>query len=308
MGEICGALIVDKPAGMTSHDVVGKCRRLFGLRAVGHTGTLDPDATGVMCVLLGRATKAAELLTADTKDYEARLKLGIVTDTQDMTGSIISKSEYIPSYDDVLNVIERFKGKIKQTPPMYSALKIGGRKLVDMARKGQSVEIPAREVEITKLKAYPTERDDEIILQTSVSSGTYIRTLCHDIGDTLGCGGAMASLRRTRCGAFTLDMSVTLDQVEEMSLNDRLSLIIPAEKLFERFKGVTLPPFFAKLSHSGAPVYQKKIGKSIPFGEKVRLYDEYGFYGIGEGCYIGDGDKISEEGEPGIRVLKLFRL
>ena len=192
--EPCGVLIINKPEGITSHDVVGKIRKLYGTRKVGHTGTLDPLATGVLVILLGRAAKAAEYLVADKKTYRARLTLGITTDTEDITGKILSESDAIPTHKEVALACNKFLGKIKQIPPMYSALKVDGKKLYDLAREGIEIERKARDIEIFQLECTPTTKKNECELLVECSSGTYIRTLCADIGATLGCGGVMSAL------------------------------------------------------------------------------------------------------------------
>ena len=196
--EPCGVLIVNKPEGITSHDVVGKIRKLYGTRRVGHTGTLDPLATGVLVILLGRAAKAAEYLVADRKTYRARLMLGLTTDTEDITGKVLSECGDIPSLDSVLTACSEFVGKIKQIPPMYSALKVDGKKLYDLARDGIEVERQARDIEIFRLDCTPTDKANEYELLVECSSGTYIRTLCADIGARLGCGGVMRTLADVR--------------------------------------------------------------------------------------------------------------
>ena len=212
--DVSGIVVVNKHAGVTSNDIVIKLRRLFGTRQVGHTGTLDPMATGVLPVLIGRAVKASENITAENKRYTAHLKLGITTDTEDTTGTVLSKTEHIPSDGDVLHVCSTFVGEILQTPPMYSALKVNGRKLVDLAREGIVVERQARPITIHSLHATQLE-EDLYELDVCCSKGTYIRTLCADIGGALGCGGVMATLRRTMAAGYTLEEAVTIDEVQE---------------------------------------------------------------------------------------------
>ena len=194
--EPCGVLIVNKPEGITSHDVVGKIRKLYGTRKVGHTGTLDPLATGVLVILLGRAAKAAEYLVADRKAYRACLTLGITTDTEDITGKVLTQCNDILTCEQVMTACGEFVGKIKQIPPMYSALKVDGKKLYDLAREGIEVERAARDIEIFRLDCTPTDKENEYELLVECSSGTYIRTLCADIGARLGCGGVMSALHR----------------------------------------------------------------------------------------------------------------
>ena len=230
--ELSGVLIVNKSEGMTSHDVVNRIRRLYGTRRVGHTGTLDPLATGVLVVLVGRAAKAAEYLTADSKDYIATLRLGITTDTEDITGTLLTKSDSLPSSDEVKAACDSFVGDIMQTPPMYSALKVDGQKLCDLARRGVEVEREARPITVFSIDCKPTESESDYRLRVSCSSGTYIRTLCADIGKSLGCGGAMATLCRSRAGDFRLEESYTLDQLEQMTADERGALLLPIDSLF----------------------------------------------------------------------------
>ena len=301
MTEPSGILIINKHAGVTSHDIVGKVRRLFNTRRVGHTGTLDPLATGVLVVLIGRAAKAAEYLNADTKRYIARLRLGITTDTEDISGNILSTSKDIPSYNNILSVCKDFMGEIEQVPPMYSALKIGGQKLCDLARKGVTVDRPSRPVTIYSLDCIPTDIPNDFILDVSCSSGTYIRTLCADIGARLGCGGVMAELDRTQVAAFCKEDSVTVSELEEMSIDDRIKHLIPTEHLFDAYPAVKLSNFFEKLCRSGCEIYQKKIGTSFDIGMRIRICSESGkFFALGEIREYPNGSAI--------KALKTFDL
>lgn len=281
--EPSGVLIVNKHAGVTSHDIVNKIRRLYGTRRVGHTGTLDPMATGVLVVLVGRAAKASEYLVSDSKRYHATLRLGLTTDTEDTTGTVLTACEQIPDFAALEAVLPRFRGKIQQVPPMYSALKVGGKKLVDLARQGQTVERQAREIEIFSLSATPTDTPTDVILDVKCSGGTYIRTLCADIGAALGCGGAMASLERREACGFSIDQSYSISQIENMTAEERLSLLIPTESLFTSLPAVRLPIFYEKLCRSGCEIYQKKIGTTLPLGLRVRICTEKGeFFALGE--------------------------
>ncbi len=299
--EPSGVLIVRKHEGVTSHDVVNRVRRLYGTRRVGHTGTLDPMATGVLVVLIGRAAKASEYLATDSKRYRARLRLGLTTDTEDITGTLLTTSEMRPDFAELEAILPQFRGKIQQIPPMYSALKVGGKKLVDLARQGQVVERQPREIEIFELTAAPTEQASDYLLDVKCSGGTYIRTLCADIGAALGCGGVMASLERTETGGFPIGISHTLAELEEMSDDDRLALLIPTEQLFASLPAVSLPAFYEKLCRSGCEIYLKKIGTSLPVGIRVRILDAAGdFFALGE----------TREYEAGIAVktIKTFSL
>ena len=278
-----GVLIVNKPEGITSHDVVGKIRKLYGTRKVGHTGTLDPLATGVLVILLGRAAKAAEYLVADRKTYCARLTLGLTTDTEDITGKVLTECENIPSSEEVMSACGKFLGKIKQIPPMYSALKVDGKKLYDLAREGIEVERQARDIEIFRLDFTSTDKKNEYELLVECSSGTYIRTLCADIGATLGCGGVMSALHRVKAGGFDVENSHTLDELEAMGIEERYSLLAPTESLFDELEAVKLPAFYEKLCRSGCEIYQNKIKTNLEVGTRVRLYSASGeFFALGE--------------------------
>ena len=263
MAEISGVLVVNKHEGVTSHDIVNKIRRLYGTKRVGHTGTLDPLATGVLIVLVGRAAKAAEYLVCDEKSYRATLKLGVTTDTEDITGAIITTSDLLPTPQKVAETCREFVGRIKQIPPMYSALKVGGRKLCDIAREGGEVEREAREIEIFSLDCTPTEIKSDYILDVRCSSGTYIRTLCADIGARLSCGGVMATLERREAGGYSISESHTVDELEKMSESEREELLIPTESLFDALPKVTLPAFYEKLCRNGCEIYLKKIKRDI---------------------------------------------
>ena len=281
--EPCGVLVVNKPEGITSHDVVGKIRKLYGTRKVGHTGTLDPLATGVLVILLGRAAKAAEYLVADRKTYKAKLTLGLTTDTEDITGKVLSESDAIPTFEQVLAVCGKFLGKIKQIPPMYSALKVDGKKLYDLAREGIEIEREARDIEIFQLECTPTDKVNEYELLVECSSGTYIRTLCANIGATLGCGGVMSALHRVVAGGFNIENSHTLEELEALEINARFDLLAPTESLFEDCPKVNLPAFYEKLCRSGCEIYQNKIKTNLELGTRVRLCTQNGeFFALGE--------------------------
>lgn len=280
--EPSGVLLIDKSEGMTSHDVVSRVRRLYGTRRVGHTGTLDPMATGVLVVLVGRAAKAAEYLVSDRKTYEAVLRLGITTDTEDVTGTVLTTCEERPTAQEVIACTKSFIGDYMQTPPMYSALKVGGQKLVDLARRGIEVERSARPVKIHALDCTPLETGD-FSLRVTCSSGTYIRTLCADIGARLGCGGAMAALRRCEAGGFSLADCTTLSALEEKEPTQRHAVLIPTEALFADLPELRLPAFYERLARSGCEIYLKKLGTTLDVGTRVRLCGEDGtFFALGE--------------------------
>ena len=276
-----GVIIINKEEGLTSQAVVNRAKRLLGADKAGHTGTLDPLATGVLPVLVGRGVKASEFMLTADKHYRATLLLGITTDTEDITGTVTSECTDIPSEDEVLATIASFVGKYMQTPPMYSALKIGGKKLCDLAREGITVERESREVEIFSIDAKKLcER--EYSLDVHCSKGTYIRTLCADIGEKLGVGGVMKTLCRTYASGFTLGDAHTLSEIEAMSDSEREALILPVERIFEKYPSVTLPDFFSRLAHSGLEIYLKKIRYEGEIGDIVRLADSDGFFAVGE--------------------------
>ena len=207
-----GIVIVDKPQGWTSQDVTARLRRVFNTRRIGHGGTLDPMATGVLPVFVGRATRGVEFFEHAEKIYEAIIRLGLTTDTEDVTGEVLTQQEVQISEQEFLNILPQFRGKIKQIPPMYSALKVNGQKLCDLARKGKEVERQPREIEIFELECLEFS-GETARLRVHCSKGTYIRTLCKDIGEALGCGGCMAALRRVTAGEYTIDEAVPLQEL-----------------------------------------------------------------------------------------------
>ena len=277
-----GVIILNKEAGMTSHTAVRRVSRLFGASKAGHTGTLDPMAEGVLPVLVERAVKASEFMLTEDKHYRAVLTLGVTTDTEDSTGEVLTKSDFLPREDDVMEAISRFVGKVKQTPPMYSALKVGGKKLCDLARAGITVEREPREITVYSIDAKKISESD-YSLEVHCSKGTYIRTLCADIGASLGVGGIMSALTRTECSGFTLAEAHTLSEFEAMSEDEREACILPTEYIFREYRKIRLPEFFARLAKSGLEIYLKKINEQGECGEHVALYDAEGeFFAVGE--------------------------
>ena len=229
-----GILLVDKPADWTSNDVVQKLRGVLHERRIGHAGTLDPMATGLLTVFVGRATRAVEFAEHDRKRYLAGLRLGLITDTQDITGTILEKREVNVTRDELDSVLKRFLGNITQTPPMYSAVKVHGQRLYKLAREGKCVERAARSISIFRLDLM-SFAEDQILLDVSCSKGTYIRTLCHDIGDALGCGGCLSSLRRTEAGIFSVSQARTMDDIIAGDYN-----LLPTDTLFLQYPALTL--------------------------------------------------------------------
>lgn len=280
---INGILNVYKEAGFTSHDVVAKLRGICRQKKIGHTGTLDPEAVGVLPVCLGSGTKLCDMLTDKSKEYEAVLLLGQVTDTQDVTGTVLEEHEVTADEEQAVEAIRSFVGAYEQIPPMYSALKVNGKRLYELARAGKEVERKGRPVEIHSIEILSVSLP-EITFRVACSKGTYIRTLCHDIGQKLGCGGTMKSLKRTRVGIFTIDGALKLSQLEELAAQGRLEeKVIPVEAMFTELPALTVKDAFARLIENGNAFYPGQAEENVrtPDGGQVRVYDRKGrFYGI----------------------------
>ena len=279
--ELSGLVIINKEEGITSQGVVNRVKRIFGAAKAGHTGTLDPMATGVLPVLIGRGVKASEFMLTSGKHYGATLLLGVTTDTEDVTGEVLTECEVNLSEEEALSAISSFVGEIMQVPPMYSALKVGGQKLCDMARRGEIIEREARPVTVYSIKAERIN-DREYYLDVVCSKGTYIRTLCADIGAALGVGGTMKTLKRLTASGYGIDEARTLSELEAMSGEEREGIIYPVEDVFKKYELVTLPDFFARLAHSGLEIYLHKIKKSYEVGTVLRIADSDGFFAVGE--------------------------
>ena len=232
-----GIVIVDKPQGWTSQDVTARLRRVFQTRRIGHGGTLDPMATGVLPVFVGRGTRGVEFFEHAEKAYETVLQLGIITDTEDISGEVLEKRDVHISETEFTEILSQFRGKIMQVPPMYSALKVNGQKLCDLARKGKTVERQPREIEIFELTCLEFT-GDTARLRVKCSKGTYIRTLCKDIGERLGCGGCMAQLRRVQAGEYTIDEAVPLQAL--LDADNPEEFLRPVDSMFRNFPAVTL--------------------------------------------------------------------
>ena len=257
-----GILNLDKPAGWTSHDAVAKLRRLLGERRIGHGGTLDPMATGVLPVFVGRATRAVEFLEAADKEYEAGLRLGIVTDTQDTTGQILEEKPVSVTEEDLRAAILDLAGEREQLPPMYSAVKVGGKALYAYARAGKDVARKPRHITIYEAEPLGWS-GEEYRFRILCSKGTYIRTLCHDLGQTLGCGGAMSSLRRLRAGPFRLEEAVSLETVTEKGE----ACLLPLDSLFADRPAITL---------DGERTRRVLCGNDVPWEGEAGEYRLYG--------------------------------
>lgn len=280
---INGILNVYKEAGYTSHDVVAKLRGICRQKKIGHTGTLDPDAVGVLPVCLGNATRLCDMLTDKSKEYEAVLLLGKVTDTQDISGKVLEEHPVPAEEEKAVEAVLSFLGTYEQIPPMYSALKVNGKKLYELARAGKEVERAGRPVEIRQIEILSVALP-EIIFRVVCSKGTYIRTLCHDIGRKLGCGGTMKSLKRTRVGIFTIDNALRLDELEKLAHEDRLEeQVIPVEAMFAELPSVIIQDTFRRLLENGNAFYPNQIReeREAVDGVRVKVYDMEGrFYGI----------------------------
>lgn len=278
---IHGVVNINKEKGYTSHDVVAKLRGIVGQKKIGHTGTLDPDAMGVLPVCLGKATKLCDMLTDKSKTYETVMLLGKTTDTQDISGTVLSEAS-ISDIDEtmVTKCIGEFVGDYLQMPPMYSALKVNGKKLYELARQGIEVERKKRPVVIHEIHILKIDLP-RVRMEVSCSKGTYIRTLCYDIGQKLGCGACMEELTRTRVGRFELADSFTLRQVEEMKESGRLEeIIVPIDAMFSEYEAVTIKKEFAAFAYNGNLFMPKHICEKITLtdGKQVRVYDEEGTF------------------------------
>ncbi|MCL1861939.1 MAG: tRNA pseudouridine(55) synthase TruB [Defluviitaleaceae bacterium] len=263
--NLLGIININKEKGYTSHDVVAIIRGLTRTKT-GHTGTLDPDATGVLPVCLGRATKLADYFAAEDKTYVAELITGITTTTGDISGEIISQKEPINDQEKIRMAAESFlyknRGEYMQIPPMYSAIKIGGKKLYELARKGEVIERPARPIKIFDIEV--TKTNDKILIQTSCSKGTYIRSLCADIGEALGCGATMGELTRTRSGSFHIENAITIDKLKTIDIHD---ILLPIDKLLP-YPTVTVPTEALPRALNGNPL---TLNISLPPTEKLWL-------------------------------------
>ncbi len=276
---INGILNVYKEKGWTSHDVVAKLRRIAGQKKIGHTGTLDPDASGVLPVCLGKATKLCDMLTDKDKCYEAVVLLGIETDTQDISGNVIEKRSTAGIGEkEVQEVTAGFKGSYEQVPPMYSALKMNGRRLYELAREGKTVERKARRVNIYDLKILETVLP-RLRIRVHCSKGTYIRTLCHDIGKKLGCGACMEELVRKKAGQFLIENSLTLTEIEKLAEEGGLEkAVIPIDEMFLNCPAVRVKKEWKKAACSGGVLGQEAVSAEadtfIRNQEQVRVYSE----------------------------------
>jgi len=289
-----GILVFDKPRDFTSHDAVAKLRGILRQRKIGHAGTLDPMATGVLVVLLGNATRASDYAAAQTKEYIAGLRLGTVTDTQDITGKVLEERPCDVTPKQLEQTLRAFTGDISQLPPMYSAVSVGGVRLYKLARKGEEIERQARDIEIQDIELLSSE-GLEHSLNVTCSKGTYIRTLCHDIGASLGCGGCMSSLRRTAVGNFRLTQALSFEQVERLRDEGRLDeYILPTDSVFAHLPAVTLNVQGFARAINGAFISSDQLaeGKLPDTDELCRVYSPEG-----EFMMLGRGGELERGGQ-----------
>lgn len=302
--ELNGILIFHKPQDFTSHDVVAKLRGILRTRKIGHGGTLDPMATGVLPIFVGGATKAADYAAAQDKTYEAGFTLGFSTDTQDTTGMVTAQSEKRVTEDEVRAALNTFLGAQKQVPPMYSAIKIDGQKLYDLARKGKEVERPARDITILDIALLSFDPDTQKgAFRATCSKGTYVRTIVHDLGEKLGTYAAMHALTRTRAGVYDLAEAVTFDQIERARDDGTLEgLFRPTDSLFVDYPAVTLNAEGRDRAARGATVFERQTDGLAQFapGTLCRVYAD------GRFLMLGRVDTLDKGGN-GLFVHKNFR-
>ena len=274
-----GVLNIYKEKGFTSHDVVAKLRGIVGQKKIGHTGTLDPDATGVLPVCLGKATKLCDMLTDKNKTYETVMLLGKVTDTQDISGEVLCEKPVVGiNEEEVKSTILSFVGDYMQVPPMYSALKVNGKKLYELAREGVEVERKARPVSILEIQIIKIDLP-RVQMKVSCSKGTYIRTLCHDIGAKLGCGACMEELIRTKVSRFEIEDSLTLAQVSDLKTAGNLDkVLVPIDEMFSKYEAITLKEEYMSFVYNGNTFAPKHLNQYVELTDEkmVRVYDNQG--------------------------------
>lgn len=279
-----GIILIDKPKGYTSFDVVAKMRRLCKTKKIGHAGTLDPMATGVLPILVGNATKFQELLQNSDKEYLATFKLGITTDTEDITGKVLSTSPVKVNLYDIKNVIQKFIGEIYQIPPMYSAIKVNGQKLYELARKGLTVKREPRRVNINFIDLLDFNKEDNLLkILVSCSKGTYIRTLVKDIGEALGCGATLTELKRTLACSFSLSECMSIEEVEKLSNNNSLfENVVPISSALKKYKEVFVSTAQATRFKNGGALDINRISLKNFFDKEIfKVFNGSEFLGLG---------------------------
>ena len=295
MNDYCGIIILNKPVGVSSHRCVGMVRKALNMKKVGHTGTLDPEASGVLPILAGSATRASDFLTMEDKKYRATILLGTKTDTLDMAGEVIEENPVDVTEEEIRTVIESFVGNIQQIPPMYSAVQVNGQRLYNLARQGIEVERKARDITIFSIDI---EKVDLPYVKIAVhcSKGTYIRTLASDIGDALGCGGCISELCRSASGPFTIESAITPEELSSLAENGQAEkALLPLDSFFKNYEAIYLDKKRADRVKNGVPIYYK--GKTQ--GETYRVYDE-------NGSFIALSKADTEDGRECLKLIKGF--
>ncbi len=293
--DYCGLVILNKPAGCSSHKMVGAARRVFNMKKIGHTGTLDPAATGVLPLLLGKATRASELITAEIKRYTARILLGTVTDSLDMDGNVLARNRVDVSEEQLRTAIGGFVGDIWQLPPMYSAVSVGGQRLYKLARQGIEIQREKRPVSIYSIDILDMQLP-VVTVDVRCGKGTYIRSLAADIGEALGCGACIEALCRTETGGLKLENSYTLEQLEKLAAQGSLGeAVIPIDRLFGEYGAIHLDTKKAAMVKNGVPIYFDRF----PDGEMFRVYDE-------NGGFIALSQRGIADGRNCLKTVKAF--
>lgn len=291
-----GIINVLKPPGMTSHDIIYFVRKKLKMKKVGHTGTLDPEAAGVLPVCVGKATKAVQYITDKKKKYRTTIKLGIVTETYDKYGKTVSEQE-VTGFDmnQLQQIISQFRGVIKQMPPIYSAIKKDGKKLYQYALEGEEVEIKEREVEIHSIEIIDSNNIDEIVLDIECSKGTYIRSICHDIGQKLGCGAAMWQLIRTESTPFAIEQAYTLEEIDRLAAAGAIdNILMSTDIIFKELPAIEIKTTARNAAVSGSPIYGMGIKSDLNHfeaGTETRIYCDAEFLGIGTIKYSIEEDR-----------------
>lgn len=284
--ELNGIIIVNKPQNFTSFDVIAKLRGMLHIKRLGHAGTLDPMATGVLPVFVGKATKACDILPVDQKIYEAGFKLGLKTDTQDVTGNIIFEEKSDIKSDELLNKIKMFMGEIEQIPPMYSAVSVGGKRLYELAREGKEIERKPRKIRVDRIEAL--EFDEELqsgVLKICCSKGTYIRTIIHDLGEALGTGGVLSSLVRTSSSGYDISESYSLDEIQTLTESGKgiEEILLPIDSAFEQYEKIVLNSKHTRLYKNGVKLRLEQV--CARGGNTYRVYgNDAEFLGLADAC------------------------
>lgn len=295
MKEHCGIIILNKPVGVSSHRCVGMVRKALNMKKVGHTGTLDPEASGVLPILAGPATRASDFLTMEDKKYRATILLGTKTDTLDMAGEVIEQKSVNVTEEEIRRVIGGFVGNIQQVPPMYSAIQVNGQRLYNLARQGIEVERKARDITIFSIGIEKIQLP-YVKIAVHCSKGTYIRTLAADIGDKLGCGGCISELERTSSGDFTIENAITPEELSALAESGQAEkALLPLDSFFKKYDAIYLDKKRADRVKNGVPIYYK--GKTQ--GETYRVYDE-------NGIFIALSKADTEDGRECLKLIKGF--